>query len=41
MESLHFSNALESIWAIIAKKTNKYIDETAPWALSKEGKKKN
>ena len=39
MESLHFSNALESIWAIIAK-TNKYIDETAPWALSKEGKKK-
>ncbi len=39
MESLHFSNALESIWSIISR-TNKYIDETAPWVLSKEGKTK-
>ena len=37
MESFHMANALEAIWAIIGK-TNKYIDETAPWALVKEEK---
>ena len=36
MESIHISNALDSIWAIIAR-TNKYIDETAPWVLAKNG----
>lgn len=34
MESLHISNALGEIWAIISK-SNKYIDETAPWVLAK------
>ena len=37
MESFHISNAMESIWALIGK-ANKYIDETAPWTLFKEGK---
>ena len=37
MENLHFANAIESIWSIIAR-TNKYIDETAPWVLAKEEK---
>lgn len=35
MEDLHIANSLESIWKIIAR-TNKYIDETAPWVLAKE-----
>ncbi len=41
MEKLEFHNALAAIWKIVAK-ANKYIDETAPWALNKseEGKKK-
>ena len=34
MESIHVSNALQEIWNIIAR-SNKYIDETAPWALAK------
>ncbi len=34
MESVHVSNALQEIWNIIAR-SNKYIDETAPWALAK------
>jgi len=36
-ESYHINNALEGIWRIISK-TNKYIDETAPWVLVKEEK---
>lgn len=41
MEKLEFHNALAAIWKIVSK-ANKYIDETAPWALNKseEGKKK-
>ncbi len=43
MESVHVSNALQDIWDIIAR-SNKYIDETAPWVLAKseeaEGKEK-
>ena len=35
MENLHFSNAIEAIWAIIAR-TNKYVDETTPWSLAKD-----
>ncbi len=35
MENLHCSNAMESIWEIIAR-ANKYIDETAPWTLAKQ-----
>ncbi len=34
MDSYHISNALTELWAIIAR-NNKYIDETAPWALAK------
>ncbi|CAK7087229.1 methionine--tRNA ligase [Tissierella sp.] len=35
MEKLNFSNALEEIWKLI-RRTNKYVDETAPWILAKE-----
>jgi len=35
MDNLYVSNALASIWKIISR-TNKYIDETAPWILAKE-----
>jgi len=34
MESIHVSNAISEIWAIISR-SNKYIDETAPWVLAK------
>ena len=34
MDTYHVSNAISDIWAIIAR-TNKYIDETMPWALAK------
>ena len=34
MDSLHISNALSEIWEIISR-SNKYIDETAPWILAK------
>ena len=34
MESIHVSNALTEIWNIISR-SNKYIDETAPWILAK------
>ena len=36
-ENYHINNALEGIWKIISR-TNKYIDETAPWVLVKEEK---
>lgn len=38
MDSLHFSKALDNIWKLVSR-ANKYIDETTPWALNKEGKK--
>lgn len=34
MDELQFSNALAEIWKLIGR-ANKYIDETAPWALAK------
>lgn len=34
MEGFQFSNALIEIWKLISR-TNKYIDETMPWALAK------
>lgn len=34
-----FSNALAEIWKLIAR-TNKYIDETAPWILGKDEAKR-
>ena len=36
MNNLAFNNALEIIWELV-RRGNKYIDETAPWQLSKEG----
>lgn len=36
MEELDFSQALEEIWKGI-RRLNKYIDETMPWVLGKEG----
>lgn len=39
MDNLHLSNAIAEIWSIVAR-TNKYIDETAPWILAKEGEHK-
>lgn len=39
MEKLMFSNALTEIWTLV-RRTNKYIDETSPWALAKDEMKK-
>ncbi len=36
IEKFEFANSLQELWNIIAR-TNKYIDETTPWALEKEG----
>ncbi|MFQ6042478.1 MAG: methionine--tRNA ligase, partial [Candidatus Poribacteria bacterium] len=36
MNRLAFNNALEAIFELV-RRGNKYIDETAPWQLSKEG----
>ena len=33
--NFEFANALQAIWSLISR-TNKYIDETSPWALAKE-----
>ncbi|GIM46019.1 methionine--tRNA ligase [Collibacillus ludicampi] len=35
MERMEFSAALQSVWQLISR-TNKYIDETAPWVLAKQ-----
>lgn len=35
LDNLDFSGALEEIWKVI-RRTNKYIDETMPWALAKD-----
>lgn len=35
MDNMEFSVALSSIWRLISR-TNKYIDETAPWVLAKD-----
>ena len=35
MDELMFHEALESVWKLI-RRTNKYIDETMPWALAKD-----
>ncbi|MGL4521738.1 MAG: methionine--tRNA ligase [Bacilli bacterium] len=39
MENMEFSVALASIWQFVSR-TNKYIDETQPWALAKDESKK-
>lgn len=35
IEKMQFSHALRAVWTIIGR-TNKYIDETAPWVLAKD-----
>ena len=35
MDKFEFHLALEAIWVLV-RRTNKYIDETAPWALAKD-----
>ncbi|MBC6341640.1 methionine--tRNA ligase [Lactobacillus kimbladii] len=37
MDTLHFTQAIEDTWKFI-NRANKYIDETMPWNLNKEGK---
>ena len=39
MDAFQFSQALTEIWKLISR-TNKYIDETMPWALAKDEEKK-
>ena len=39
MDKLYIPETLERIWSAISR-TNKYIDETTPWALNKEESKK-
>ena len=34
MEAVDYPRALEAVWTLISR-TNKYIDETAPWVLAK------
>jgi methionyl-tRNA synthetase len=40
MEELAFSKALQAIWEVVSA-GNKYIDETAPWALAKDPNQKS
>lgn len=35
VEKFEFNNALQEIWKLV-NRANKYIDETAPWALAKD-----
>lgn len=35
MEEYQFSRALEEIWKVV-RRTNRYVDETEPWIVSKE-----
>jgi methionyl-tRNA synthetase len=39
MNALAFNKALQTIWSLI-RAANKYIDETAPWALAKDDTQK-
>ena len=39
MNKLNYSAALDEIWHVV-RRTNKYIDETAPWILAKDEKDK-
>ena len=38
IENMEFSVALSSLWQLVSR-TNKYIDETAPWILAKDKEK--
>jgi len=39
LDKFNYSIALTNIWKLVSR-TNKYIDETAPWALAKDESKK-
>lgn len=39
LDKFNYSIALTNIWKLVSR-TNKYIDETAPWALAKDEEKK-
>jgi methionyl-tRNA synthetase len=39
MDELAFNKALQTIWELVGA-ANKYIDETAPWALAKDAEKR-
>ncbi len=39
LEGYNFSTALSEIWTLVSR-TNKYIDETMPWALAKDEEKR-
>src|SRR3712207_7534840 len=39
MDALKIPEALDEIWTLV-RRSNKYIDETMPWALAKEKDKK-
>ena len=39
MEQMELSKTIKKVWAFISR-ANKYIDETAPWALAKDSAKK-
>ncbi|MGT2756376.1 methionine--tRNA ligase [Streptococcus ovuberis] len=39
MDLVDYPRALEAVWSLIAR-TNKYIDETAPWVLAKDADQK-
>lgn len=36
MNALHVADAMDSIWSLL-RRCNKYIDETTPWTLAKNG----
>ena len=37
IKEFEFANAIQSIWNLVSR-TNKYVDDTSPWTLQKEGK---
>lgn len=37
IDKLNFSQAIEEIWKLV-RRSNKYVDETMPWILAREGK---
>lgn len=39
MDHIKISNAISNVWTLVSR-SNKYIDETAPWVLAKDDSKK-
>ncbi|MDQ0204799.1 methionine--tRNA ligase [Pectinatus haikarae] len=39
MDNMHLSDAIKLVWSFISR-SNKYVDETMPWALAKDQNKK-